>query len=198
MHTLLSTSVVLVLMTSSLSLVMPAQAGARASEDLDARDLVLPGTQIPGDWELVDQRPSTAGDQQLNLYHELNTESPGRIVGLSVKRYDDAPAAAASIDAAIAQSRSVGQPGAIFDNLGDGPAVAFIYRIAETQLREQFGYASDALGETVLMRVDRYILTVQVGGPSADLEQVDSLAAQLAELQVSRVQTAIASAVPTP
>jgi hypothetical protein len=152
----------------------------------------LPGAQIPGDWELIDEQSPRAGEQQLELYHELNSEAIGRIVGLSATRFDDAASAAASVDRAIVQARNVGQPGWTLENLGDGPAVAFVYRVAETDLRDRFGFAADALGETVMVRVDRYVLTVQVGGPAEQLDEVDALAAQLTELQLSRAQSAIA------
>jgi hypothetical protein len=151
----------------------------------------LPGSQIPGDWELIDERSFRAGDQQLELYHELSTDSIGRIVGLSVTRFDDASTAAASVDQAIVQARNIGRPGWTLDNLGDGPAVAFVYRVAETDLRDRFGFSLDALGETVMVRVDRYLLTVQVGGPAEDLDQVDSLAARLTELQLTHVHSAL-------
>src|SRR5579872_422078 len=162
-----------------------------AQADPQPHDLVLPGTEIPGDWELVDEQSLKGGDQQLELYHELNTSAIGRIVGLSATRFDDPPSAAASVDKAILQARNIGQPGWTLDNLGDGPAVAFVYRVAETELRDRFGFASDALGETVMVRVDRFVLTVQVGGPAEQLDNVDALAAQLTELQLSHAQSAM-------
>ena len=164
---------------------------AFAQTAVEPRELVLPGAQIPGDWELVDEQSLRAGDQQLELYHELNTDSIGRIVGLSVARFDDPSAAATAVDRAIVQARNVGRPGWTLDDLGDGPAVVFVYRVAETDLRARFGFAPDALGETVMVRLDRYVLTVQVGGPSEALDEVDSLAARLTELQLSHVQSAL-------
>ena len=180
---------------------LPVQARgllAEAPTDLETHSLVLPGSDIPGDWELIDQQSLKAGDQELDLYHEIQTPSspPGRIVGLAVARFADPASAATSLDNSITQARNAGQPGWTLDNLGDGPAVAFVYRVAETQLRERFGFDSDALGETVMVRVDRYLLTVQVGGQAAALPDVDKLAAQLSELQISRVRGALATLSP--
>ena len=39
-----------------------ASTPVSAAGNLAPRDLVLPGAQIPGDWELVDERASREGD----------------------------------------------------------------------------------------------------------------------------------------
>jgi hypothetical protein len=175
----------------------PAQADTQSPPaQADTQSLVLPGVDIPGDWELVDQRSLKAGEQQLNLYHELKPDPPGRIVGLGVARFDDAAAATASLGTVVSQARDAGRPGSPVDNLGDEPGVAFIYQIIEPQVRGRFGFDQDALGETVLIRVDRYLLTVQVGGPSSMLPDVDALALELSQRQVSYVRDALASAGP--
>src|SRR5579859_619263 len=94
-------SVVSAVQVIGLAMGIPVYTAAEP----DVPSLVLPGSAIPGNWELVDQQAGRSGQQELDLYHELQTDAPGRIVGLAVTRYDDVAAAAASMDSTISQAR---------------------------------------------------------------------------------------------
>jgi hypothetical protein len=174
----------------------PLAATVGSSQGLsDTAAIVVPVSDVPGSWEVISehlgQSPDYGKPQQVNGYHELATDRPGRLVGIVATQFDDSDSAEAALNDSVTRAKEVGRIPRPVDKMGDGAAVIIYDQVRNQDAMQRYGIGPDALAVTWIFRVDRYVLSVQTSGPTWMQPDLEALGTSLASLQESRARVAI-------